>query len=79
MENKHMGEIADLDDWVGGIENEAENGWASGFHTTRDGDELRLEDMTDDHLRNTIRFFKDKLDTTPLEEELASRYGNGSL
>lgn len=49
-----------------------EDGWAEGYHTTRDGDELRLEDMTDDHLRNTIKFFE-KLDTTPLEEELASR------
>ncbi len=72
-----MGEIADyylnetLDDGHG--INLVESSWQDGYHTTRDGDELRLEDMTDDHLRNTIRFFKDKLDTTPLEEELASR------
>lgn len=50
-----------------------ESQWAEGYHTTRNGDEVLIEEMTDNHLRNTINFFKDKLDTTPLEEELASR------
>jgi hypothetical protein len=61
MEDPHNPRRSPADDWV------------EGFHSTREGDEIRLEDMTDKHLQNTINFFKDKLDTTPLEEELASR------
>lgn len=57
-----------------------EDDWKEGFHTTRDGEEMRLEDMTESHLRNTIAFFQRSehdYDTTPLEQELEGRYGHG--
>lgn len=53
--------------------------WNEGFHTTRDGIEIRIEDMEDSHIRNTIKFFKDcypDIDTHVLEEELLSREAN---
>lgn len=52
---------------------EIEQGWQEGFHTTREGEEMRLEEMTDIHLKNTIRYFEGKLDVTPLRDELHSR------
>jgi hypothetical protein len=53
--------------------NEIEQGWQEGFHTTREGVEMRLEEMTEEHLKNTIRYFEGKLDVSPLEAELESR------
>jgi hypothetical protein len=47
--------------------------WTSGFHKTKDGRTLRIKDMTDEHLRNTIRYFSNRCSTAPLEMELACR------
>lgn len=47
--------------------------WEQGFHTTKDGEQIKLRDMTTEHLKNTIRYFKRTQDTTPLEKELEKR------
>lgn len=49
-----------------------EDEWRHGYHTTREGKTLRLYEMTEDHLRNTITYFKE-LDTSPLLNELNRR------
>jgi len=62
------------------MQEEIEENWREGFHTTREGDVLRLEEMTESHLRNTIAYFNREgydYDTTPLEQELEGRYGDG--
>jgi len=49
-----------------------ENEWEDGIHTDKNGIEYKLTDMTENHLRNTIKYFSG-LDTSPLEKELLSR------
>jgi hypothetical protein len=51
---------------------EREASWEAGYHKTSDDREIKLSEMTDAHIRNTIRYFSDH-DTTPLEKELNSR------
>lgn len=46
--------------------------WRNGYHETREGEELLLSEMTESHLRNTIKYFC-HLDVEPLEEELRRR------
>lgn len=53
-------------------DDETEEEWSSGIHTTKDWIEIKLKDMTESHLENTIRHFKYK-NTSPLKEELARR------
>lgn len=53
-----------------------ENLWREGEHETRDGENIKLSEMTTQHLKNTINYF-DSLDTTPLEKELKRRKFNG--
>ena len=62
----------DLDNEIEKAIEEREAMWKRGIHETRDGEVLKIKDMTDDHLKNTIRFFSN-LDTSPLEKELAKR------
>ena len=51
--------------------------WEDGFHETREGDRIKLTEMTDFHLQNTIRFFKIRgYNTLPLERELKLRILN---
>ncbi len=52
-----------------------EEDWKNGVHTTSEGFEWQITDMTDLHIENTIEHFKYRLhyDTRPLEEELKRR------
>lgn len=52
-----------------------EEQWRDGYHTTKAGEEIWLEDMTYDHLENTIRLFDKQglWDTKPLRKERARR------
>ena len=46
--------------------------WEFWFHITREWKEILLEDMTESHLLNTIKFFNVK-HPSPLYDELYSR------
>lgn len=53
---------------------EIEENWEKGKHLTRDGTEMKIKDMTSDHITNTIRFFKLKgFDVRPLQKEYLRR------
>lgn len=47
--------------------------WQRGYHTTKEGEELCLTEMTDAHLENTIKYFEDIYSVEPLKKELISR------
>ena len=49
-----------------------ESQWKLGEHEDKTGKKHLIKDMTDQHLRNTIRHFHG-LDTTPLKKELENR------
>lgn len=58
-----------------------EKHWKNGWHYTRTGKGIKLSSMGYSHLVNTIDYFKDKYDVSPLREELKKRnndqhYGN---
>jgi hypothetical protein len=48
--------------------------WENGFHTDKDGNEIPLTEMSERHLKNTIKYFAG-LDTSALEAELVRREG----
>lgn len=54
------------------IVEERERQWENGKHTTKNGDILKISEMTNEHLRRTIDYF-DGYDTKPLLEELRKR------
>ena len=47
-----------------------EEQWESGYHLQSNGVRILLTDMTQDHLVNTINYFKDLCDTSELEKLL---------
>ena len=52
---------------------ELSDDWEKGIHIDRDGNEHEIKKMTDIHLLNTIKLFKDIFDTSALEEEAKKR------
>ena len=46
--------------------------WKNGIHVIKDGSEIKIESMTENHLKNTIKYFK-RLDTSFLKKELKNR------
>ena len=50
-----------------------EDEWYDGYHITKSGDRVELGLMEDEHIKNTIKYFGDKYDTLPLENELIRR------
>jgi len=46
--------------------------WENGIHVTKDGTEIKIESMTENHLKNTIKYFS-WLDTSCLKKELKNR------
>jgi hypothetical protein len=50
-----------------------ESNWKGGFHKTKDDRIIKLTEMTDQHIKYTIRYFSQDHDTSPLEQELNSR------
>lgn len=53
-------------------QSEREEGWRKGVHTTSDGQEIKLTEMDEHHLRNIIAYFSG-YDTSPLYAELKRR------
>lgn len=49
-----------------------EQEWRSGFHKDKDGNKHLLSEMTNEHLKNTIKFFY-RCDTSILQNELNKR------
>jgi hypothetical protein len=49
-----------------------EKEWEKGFHTTRNGDEIKLVEMSNEHLKRTIKYFSN-YNTEPLKKELKNR------
>ncbi len=47
--------------------------WENGIHTDQNDNEYKLSEMTDEHLKNTIRYFKKTHDVSSLLEELKKR------
>lgn len=47
--------------------------WGNGFHIDRDGNRYEISEMTTEHLKNTIEYFKDEFDISILQEELDRR------
>jgi len=52
---------------------EIEENWSKGFHITQKGEKLKLKEMSDFHLKNTINYFKYYLNVSFLEKELKNR------
>lgn len=50
--------------------------WQQGAHITKEGVEMCIVDMTDKHLKNTIKYFESKYDVSPLKKELRRRAKN---
>lgn len=63
----------DPDDAGDQIRQYREDEWKRGIHEMRNGTEIRIKDMDDQHLRNTINYFSDSHDTSVLEKELKKR------
>lgn len=54
--------------------NKDEREWEKGIHVDQNGIEHKISDMTDSHLKNTIRYFQNiGYDTYILENELINR------
>lgn len=53
-------------------DSEFEELWAEGYHIDNTGKKWKLKNMTEQHLRNTIKYFPDA-NTGPLERELERR------
>ena len=49
-----------------------ESRWRSGWHEMKDGKKIRIKEMSNSHIENTIKLFA-MLDTSPLERELKRR------
>ena len=47
--------------------------WEKGYHTTKDYNKIKLSLMTDTHIENTIKYFREKEDVSALEDELKMR------
>lgn len=48
--------------------------WEDGYHITKNREKLKLKEMTIEHLKNTIFYFRElEYDTSPLEKELLTR------
>ena len=50
-----------------------EKNWNDGIHITKDGEEIKISEMTESHLKNTIKYFSRVADVSILEKELANR------
>lgn len=69
----------DLEMWSSGADEYEENvwkrekEWSSGFHTTRDGEQLKIREMETSHIKNCINYFEDDHDVSALKKELKRR------
>lgn len=66
-----MGDIADdfdVDEY-----NSPEFYWEDGEHKTKEGEIIKIKDMTTSHLKNTIKYFSEAFNTSILEKELKKR------
>lgn len=55
-------------------ESTPEDNWENGIHETADGKIIKLKDMSESHLKNTIRYFKQKgFDVSILEKTLQKK------
>lgn len=46
--------------------------WRDGYHTTSDDREIKITEMTEQHILNVMRYFNDH-DTSPLDQEIKNR------
>jgi len=50
-----------------------ESRWSRGWHQMKNGRKIKIKDMDNNHLKNTINLFSPIMDTSTLEKELAQR------
>jgi len=50
-----------------------EKQWRKGIHETKNGALLKISEMSEQHLINTIKLFTEEFNTAPLEKELKKR------